>query len=91
MVEKLMKSSTTSVYPTFPDSDAKLAEKQELTRTVQILNCAATATCRCHNSSSINPIKLQLALLESLSNDLQLYYRTFFQIMELHLSKTVGN
>jgi len=28
MVEKLMKSSTTSVYPTFPDSDDKLAENR---------------------------------------------------------------
>jgi len=27
MVENLMKSSTTSVYHTFPDSDIKLAEK----------------------------------------------------------------
>jgi len=83
MVENLMKSSTTSTYPTFLDSDVKLAEKWELTRTVQILNCAATATCRCHNSSSVNPVKLQLASLESLSNDLQLYYRTFSQIPEL--------
>ena len=89
--EKLRKSSTTFVYNFFPDSDVRMSENSTYPKLSRLYYRTEASKCKYHISDSSYPNTFQLILLESLENCLQLFYRTLFQILQVHLSKTVGN